>query len=197
MYVKRQRWGLPRRSVWCALLAVMVVLAPNALAAAGSKKAYVVMARGKIRGDRWVTVIDGSARKGNGLAEPCLTVVLERPSAPGLVEDNESRECSYVSDDLPFSQSVSVGRTGPAERTVLAMAFSPRARTVALDLGGRGRRTVSLQLMGSPKAKELGINPISYWAHAFSGAFCLHRFTAYTHTGRVLSDSGAMPCSGQ
>lgn len=83
------------------------------------------------------------------------------------------------------------------ERTVLAMAFGPEARSVRLWLQGRKTRLISLNRLGRIQARRTGLNRYRYAALGLSGRFCLQRFAIYDRKSSLIEMSLQYGCQGE
>lgn len=95
---------------------------------------------------------------------------------------------------IPSLIGDSTGR-GRAERTVLAMAFSPSVRSVRLWIAHRAARRIWLHSLSQRQATKVGLIRFRFASRAFAAPFCLQRFAAYGVKGELLDLSQHMGCS--
>lgn len=154
---------------------------------------YAWVGKGRVGQYAWEGWLERpEARKPQG-SVTCVSIATEEPSFRGP-DSGEIYECGQVSPDLSIFQAISNDAPGRKRRTVVVMIFDPSARRINVDLGARGQRSIALRRISDSKAKEVGIEPVAYWSHAFAGTVCMGRFVVYDSSGEQLSDTGPTPC---
>lgn len=113
-----------------------------------------------------------------------------------ILERTEPYECVKISAHRGLFQEVSSSVSGRKARTVLSMVFAPTAQRLVLKLAGKQPRSMALSQLKESKATSLGMQPISYWAGAFYGPFCLEGYTVYDSTNQELTGE-SVQCSAK
>lgn len=113
-----------------------------------------------------------------------------------ILERTEPYECVKISVHRGLFQEVSSSVSGRKARTVLSMVFAPTAQRLVLKLAGKRPRSMALNQLKEPKATSLGMQPISYWAGAFHGPFCLEGYTVYDSANQELTGE-SVHCSAK
>lgn len=144
---------------------------------------------GRMNSAEWVSTL--THKRGKGLSNVCVSTALAVEKNSG-VNISEAFECDSVRADLPFIQLLGDhSKNGP--RSVFAEIFSPAVTRVVVDLGKGTGSTVQLRRPSKNNARELGIEQVGYWVHAFSGPLCIQDLTAYDRLGDILSQ-GKLGC---
>jgi hypothetical protein len=154
---------------------------------------YALVGEGRIGRYTWASWLEGSEAHRRQKDVICISIATEEPSSRGR-ESGETYECDQVGPDLPNVQAVSNDLSGRRRRTVVVIVFDPSARRIDLDLGGLGNRIIKLRRVSDSKARQVGIEPVAYWSHAFAGVVCMGRLVVFDGSGVRLSDTGPTPC---
>ncbi len=154
---------------------------------------YALVGKGRIGRYAWESWLEKSEARRPQRGVTCISIATEEPSFQGR-ESGEAYECDQVSSGLPIIQAVSNDAPGRKRRTVIVMIFDPSARRLDLDLGALGQRSVKLRRVSDSKARQVGIEPVAYWSHAFAGVVCMGRLAVYDSSGGLISDTGPTVC---
>lgn len=119
---------------------------------------------------------------------PCLRVSL----APPGVGVGRSTVCGVFAP-LPLMIG-STSNSGKAKRAAIGMVFRPKVVSAKVWLRGRSPRHVRLRLLGSSRARRLGLAPLRYGATAYAGPSCLIKVVGYDGSGRVVRPVVTIPC---
>lgn len=117
----------------------------------------------------------------------CVAIQTSEPTAI-----DETLDCGGLSPS-GVVLTISNGKKGRKERTVVVLVAPGSARRVTVDLGSRGVQTMKLKRLSDAKAKDIGVAPVAYWARGFAGPFCLGKIVVYDSSGQKLSES-QVPC---
>lgn len=153
-------------------------------------KSHVIVKQGTLAGYKWWVTTHREDGHSAG-RRPCLDVSIGRkPVRLGDVPINSI--CGAV-EPIPNVIGVSAGPM-VGERSVFAMAFGLRARRAVVDLGPRGRRSLSLVKLSDKRAQDARIEPFRFAVIALAGPFCVRRIMTYDHRGAKVSDGGPTGC---
>lgn len=177
-----------RRRAFIAGFALFGLFGVGFLAAAlGKPDSNVVrIGAGRLNSAEWISTL----RHKTGASPQVVCVSIALATRTGGVDISEASECASVRDNAAFIQSVT-GRSRRGKRTVFTAVFSPAARKVAIDLGKDDESVIRLKRLASTKARQLGVDQVGYWVHAYAGPVCLKRITSFDKLGNVLSNSTA------
>jgi hypothetical protein len=115
------------------------------------------------------------------------TLVIEQ------AEGSELENCGPV-----LRRGVSeTSRGGTREKpiTVFTVIFKVPVQRMYLKLLGHRGHTVALRQIGVKRLKSISTVPLSTFAEAFGGPFCLERYVAFDGQGKAVADSGHHRCS--
>lgn len=154
---------------------------------------YAWVGKGKVGRYAWESWLERSEARRPQRDVTCVSIATEEPSFQGR-ESGETYECGKVNPDFPIVQAVSNDAPGRKRRTVVVMIFDPSARRMDLDLGALGQRNIKLRRVSDSRARQVGIEPVAYWSHAFAGVVCVGRLAVYDSSGGLISDTGPAPC---
>lgn len=171
-----------------ALVAIMLVAGSflTGLADASEGPVSVRLDHGTKEDFRWA--VFAHREKSGSPRRPCVVVLSERTG-----EGSEETETCGPVEPIPTLLGHSSGR-GKKERTVLAMAFSPRVASVRLWLRGRRSRLVHLKRLGVRQSERTGLMRFRYASRSFAGPYCLQRFATYDAVGNLIDRSPSMGC---
>lgn len=141
---------------------------------------------GRLNSAEWISTLTKWRKNGVGPEGVCLSTALA--TRANEVNISEGFECDTVRDDAPFIQSDS-GHSRKGMRTVFAAIFSPATARVVVDLGRGDGSTVGLKRLSETQARQLGVERVRYWVHAFSGPACLQGLTTCDRFESILSES--------
>jgi hypothetical protein len=158
-------------------------------AQASAERTSVTLGQGKLGIYRWRSeLLPAGKLHGGNLGSLCLnSVVIE------ISEASEFENCGPVLG----KGRVEVSRAGTKSQpiTVLSMVLKASATRVYLKRQGHIGRTFALRRLGVGKLTSISDTPLSTFAHAFGGPFCLERYVASDAGGNEVADSGRHPCS--
>lgn len=155
------------------------------------ERASVILGEGKRGIYRWRSELRSAGKLNGGkLGALCINTVVFEPT-----EGSELENCGSV----PGRGILEVSRAGTKVRpiTVLSMVFNASARSVYLKRLGRAGHTFPLRRLGAGKLTSISDVPLSTFAHAFGGRFCLERYAAYDSSGNAVADSGRRHCDSR
>jgi hypothetical protein len=175
-----------------AVVAVVVALAFLAdRPSASTLPREVRIGHGFIGSAKWVVTTSREAPRGKAF-RPCLAAQLILVE-DGIQERTRLRACGSLR-----GSSVLVANshgTSRRERTVLAMAFSPEARSVKLWLQAGKTRLIALDRLGRTQARRAGLIRYRYATLALRGPYCLRRYAIYDVEGHPIEVGLKHACS--
>lgn len=191
------------QSTWCvrALLVGVVFVVPAAIgsaAAAGAinaaasrvseERTSVTLGEGKRGVYRWRSELRPAGKlHGGKLGSICInSVVIE------LTEGSEFENCGPVLGNGRLEVSRAGTKVQPI--MVLSMVFEASARSVYLKRLDHPGRTFALRRLGAKRLASISDVPLSSFAHAFGGPFCLERYVVYDASGHEVADGGKHFC---
>jgi hypothetical protein len=148
-----------------------------------------ILGSGSIEDFRWVVYAGREDTQGDPRV-PCLKVATGEGSETGY--GTSARTCGPL--ERPLVNGLGTG-AGEETRTALAMALSPRARSVRLWLKGRKSRRIGLRRLGVEQSQLTGLARFRYLVEDFSGPFCLQRYAVFDAAGDRLWVSPAYECA--
>ncbi len=175
------------------IVVIGLVVVGSLVVAQAAPSRYVLVGEGRIGRYSWASWLERSEARVRHRDVMCISIATEEPSPRGR-ESGETYECDRARPSFPIVQAVSNDLPGRKRRTVVVIIFDPSARRMDLDLGVLGHRTIKLRRLSDSKARQIGIEPVAYWSHAFAGVVCMGRLVVFDGSGEQLSDTGPTPC---
>jgi hypothetical protein len=179
---------------WTTSVLLVMVGVSSATTSRPQSVPRLVLGRGQSHNFAWESYAK-TPKKLRASGKTCVWIVTAE-IVGHILERTEPYECVKIGGHRGLFQEVSSRATGRKERTVLSMVFAPTAQRLVLRLAGKQPRSMALNQLKAPKATSLGMQPISYWAGAFYGPFCLEGYAVYDSTGQELTGE-SVHCSGK
>ncbi|HEY6730519.1 MAG TPA: hypothetical protein VI039_05795 [Solirubrobacterales bacterium] len=189
--------ALIRRVGGAVLLALLVTLLSAGVSAGREVESEpppevpeALLGSGSIDDFRWAVHV-GRDSEENDPQRPCFKVSTGEGSEAGY--GTSARTCSSLDRD-PLVNGLGSG-AGDGARTVLAMAFQQRVRSVRLWLKGRKSRRIQLRRLNAEQAEFTGLARFRYLVEDFTGPFCLQRYASFNAAGERLAISPSYECA--